>query len=204
MKFELPPLSYSYDALEPYIDTRTMELHHAKHHQTYVNRLNDALADFPGLQEKYLEELLKSLDQLPEQIRQAVRNHGGGHFNHSLFWNFMRPPKEGGGGIPAGKIAEAINKKFSNFPKFKEQFTAAAVGLFGSGWVWLVSSPAEGLIITTTLNQDLPLIPDFQPLLNLDVWEHAYYLKYQNRRSEYIEAWWNIVNWDEVEKNFCK
>lgn len=198
MKYELPKLPYAYDALEPYIDARTMEIHYTKHHQAYVNKLNEALAKHQELENKSLEELLKHLEAVPEDIRTAVRNHGGGHYNHSMFWRLMAPHA---GGEPKGKLSEVIQATFGDFPKFKEQFTGAAAGVFGSGWAWLVKDGAK-LMITTTPNQDNPISKGQTPILGLDVWEHAYYLKYQNRRPEYIEAWWNVVNWEEVAKNY--
>lgn len=199
MKFELPKLSYPYDALEPYIDARTMEIHHTKHHQTYVDKLNEALAKYPDLKIDSLQALLKSLDSIPEDIKTAVRNHGGGHFNHSLFWKIMGPKP---GSEPKGDLHKTITNSFGDFSKFKENFTKTAAGVFGSGWAWLVMNPKHELSITSTPNQDTPLTAGLAPLLGLDVWEHAYYLKYQNRRPEYIEAWWSVVNWDEVEKYF--
>jgi len=195
MKYQLPKLSYSYNALEPFIDARTMEIHHTKHHQAYVDKLNLALEKYPDLQERPLEELLGNLESIPQEIRTAVRNHGGGHFNHSFFWRIMGPNT---GGEPTGALAEALNKSFGDFAKFKEQFTAAASGIFGSGWAWLVTENLK-LIIVTTPNQDSPISAGLKPILGLDVWEHAYYLKYQNKRADYISAWWNIVNWKEVE-----
>lgn len=183
MKYELPKLPYAYDALEPYIDSQTMELHHTKHHATYVNKLNEALAKEPAWQDKSLEELLTNLDKIPETIRGAVRNHGGGHYNHSLFWALLTPA--GKNGTPNDKIIA-----------LKEEFNKAATGLFGSGWCWMVKDSAGQLSIMTTANQDSPISQGKKPVLGLDVWEHAYYLKYQNRRPEYIEAWWNVVNWD--------
>lgn len=206
MKYELPKLAYGYDALEPYIDARTMEIHHTKHHATYVAKLNEALSKSPELSFgsaqdgiNSLEELLKNLDSVPEDIRMAVRNHGGGHYNHSFFWKVMAP---NAGGTPSGAVEDAIRKNFGDFSKFKEQFSDAAAGVFGSGWSWLVLDKSGKLKVTTTLNQDCPLSYGEKPVLCLDVWEHAYYLKYQNRRPEYIEAWWNVVNWAGVEKNF--
>lgn len=196
--YQLSPLPYPYDALEPHIDARTMELHHTKHHQTYVDKLNAALEKHPELFDKPLEELLKNLEAVPEDIRTAVRNHGGGHYNHSLFWKMMKPQ---GGGEPTGALAQAITKNFGDFAKFKEEFNAQATGLFGSGWCWLILSRAEGLAIITIPNQDTPISQGLKPILGLDLWEHAYYLKYQNRRPEYIKAWWNIVNWDEVSRS---
>jgi Fe-Mn family superoxide dismutase len=203
MKYELPKLPYAYDALEPYIDTKTMELHHTKHHQTYVTKLNEALEKHPEIAETPLEQLLAKIDSVPEDIRTAVRNHGGGHLNHSLFWTLMAPPKQGGGAEPAGKVGEAVTKTFGGYAKFKEDFTKAAVGVFGSGWAWLVIEKGK-LAIVTTPNQDSPLMKGQRPILGLDVWEHAYYLKYQNRRPEYVEAWWNVVNWKEAESIFVR
>jgi len=199
MSFELPPLPYGYDALEPYIDAQTMQIHHDKHHQAYTDKLNAALEKYPDLQSKSVEELLKDLDSVPEEIRSAVRNHGGGYFNHSLFWLMM---KKGGGGEPEGDLAEAIRGEFGSFAAFKEQFSTAAATVFGSGWAWLVMDKSGELAIVTTPNQDSPVSTGQRPLLALDVWEHAYYLKYQNRRPEYIENWWQVVNWDQVEENF--
>ena len=199
MAFELPPLLYEYDALEPHFDARTMEIHHSKHHQGYVNKLNAALENHPDLQKKTVEELLSDLSALPEEIRTAVRNSGGGHFNHSLFWPLMKP---GGGGEPAGAAAAAIAKDFGSFSAFREQFSAAAEGVFGSGWAWLVSG-GDGLAIVTTPNQDSPISSGQRPILGLDVWEHAYYLNYQNRRPDYIKAWWNVVNWEQVNQNLA-
>jgi Fe-Mn family superoxide dismutase len=197
MKYELPKLSYAYDALEPYIDAKTMELHHTKHHQTYVTKLNEALDKHPEIADQPLEELLRAIDSVPEDIRTAVRNHGGGHANHSFFWTVMGPKARG---APSGKIGEAIAKTFGDLAKFKDEFTKAAVGVFGSGWAWLVIEKGK-LAIATTPNQDSPLMKGQTPVLGLDVWEHAYYLKYQNRRPEYIDAWWNVVNWQEVERH---
>ncbi|OGC44835.1 superoxide dismutase [candidate division WWE3 bacterium RBG_19FT_COMBO_53_11] len=199
MSFELPPLPYGYDALEPYIDAQTMQIHHDKHHQAYTDKLNAALEKYPDLQSKSVEELLKDLDSVPEEIRSAVRNHGGGYFNHSLFWLMM---KKGGGGEPEGDLAEAIRGEFDSFAAFKEKFSTAAATVFGSGWAWLVMDKSGELAIVTTPNQDSPVSTGQRPLLALDVWEHAYYLKYQNRRPEYIENWWQVVNWDQVEENF--
>ncbi len=195
----LPDLGYSFDALEPSIDARTMEIHHTKHHQAYVDNLNKALEEFPDEANKSLEELLINLEAVPEKIRTAVRNHGGGHYNHSLFWKLM---KAGGGGEPGGSLGGAIVKDFGDFAKFREQFSAAAMGRFGSGWAWLCVGKSGKLEVCSTPNQDNPLMEGKKPLLGLDVWEHAYYLKYQNKRKDYVEAWWNVVNWMEVEKNF--
>jgi Fe-Mn family superoxide dismutase len=200
MPFSLPPLPYPYDALEPYIDKLTMEIHHTKHHAGYVNNLNKALESAPELANKSLEELLaNNCAIVPEKIRTAVRNHGGGHINHSLFWEIMGPKA---GGEPRGKLAEAINQTFGGFEKFKEQFTEAALGRFGSGWAWLVLTPDKKLEVYSTANQDSPLMEGKIPILGLDVWEHAYYLKYQYRRADYVQAWWNVVNWAAVEKRF--
>jgi len=196
MAHVFPPLPYDYGALEPHIDARTMEIHHSKHHQTYVSNLNAALEKAPELQGKTLEQLLGNLDAVPESIRTAVRNNGGGHWNHSMFWQLMAP---GGSGEPDGKIGEAIKKTFGDFGKFKEQFAAAATGRFGSGWVWLLNEGGK-LSISSTPNQDTPIMEGKKPILGLDVWEHAYYLKYQNRRPDYVTAWWNTVNWSEVGK----
>ncbi len=198
---ELPKLPYGYDALEPYIDAKTMEIHHSKHHQAYVNKLNEALSKHPELAEKPLAELLADLSAVPEDIRTAVRNNGGGHLNHSVFWTLMAPPAQGGGGEPQVELAAVIASAFGDFVKFKEGFSLAATGRFGSGWAWLVLGGDGKLAITSTANQDSPLSDGMKPILGLDVWEHAYYLKYQNRRPEYIEAWWNVVNWPQVEKN---
>ncbi|MBX6315089.1 MAG: superoxide dismutase [Isosphaeraceae bacterium] len=199
-EYTVPPLPYAYDALEPHISKRTMEFHHDKHHQAYVTNLNNALKDYPEHQGKPIEELLAHLDALPEGIRTAVRNNGGGHANHSLFWKIMKP---GGGGEPTGALAEAIQRDLGGFAKFKEEFTRAAAGRFGSGWAWLVRTKDGRLAITSTPNQDSPWMEGQTPLLGLDVWEHAYYLDYQNRRPDYIAAWWNVVNWDEVARLFA-
>lgn len=197
-KFELPELPYAYDALEPSIDKETMNIHHTKHHNTYVTKLNDALEGHEDLQNKSVDELVRDLNEVPESIRTAVRNNGGGHANHSFFWKTLSP---NGGGEPTGELADKINSKFGSFDKFKEDFAAAAAGRFGSGWAWLVLDNGE-LEITSTPNQDSPLTDGKTPLLGLDVWEHAYYLKYQNRRPEYISAFWNVVNWDQVTNNY--
>jgi Fe-Mn family superoxide dismutase len=198
----LPALPYPSDALEPHIDARTMEIHHGKHHQGYVNNLNAALDKHPELHQKSVEELLGNLNAVPEDVRTAVRNNGGGHWNHSLFWPSMAPKA---GGDPKGDLAKAISASFGDFAKFKEQFAAAATGRFGSGWAWLLRSGGK-LTITSTPNQDNPLMDGKKAgdiLLGLDVWEHAYYLKYQNRRAEYITAWWNVVNWDAVAQRYA-
>ena len=194
MAFTLPPLPYANDALEPHIDAKTMEIHHTKHHQAYVNNLNAAIEKAPELAKKSLDDLMRGVNSVPEAVRAAVRNNGGGHWNHSLFWQLMGPGK---GGEPTGKLADAIKSSFGDFAKFKEQFAAAGVGRFGSGWAWLISDGGK-LSITSTPNQDNPLMEGKQAILGLDVWEHAYYLKYQNRRPDYITAWWNVVDWDAV------
>ncbi|PNS01271.1 superoxide dismutase [Petrotoga miotherma DSM 10691] len=199
MAFELPKLSYPYDALEPYIDATTMEIHHTKHHGGYVKNLNAALEKYPEWTSKSIEDILKDLDNIPADIRTTVRNNGGGHYNHSLFWTIMGP---NGGGKPSGKLAESIDKTFGSFDKFKEEFSNAAATRFGSGWAWMVLDNYGHLSILSTPNQDNPIMYSLKPVLGLDVWEHAYYLKYQNRRPEYIQAWWNIVNWEEVNKRY--
>ncbi|MGE8206233.1 superoxide dismutase SodA [Heyndrickxia sp. NPDC080065] len=196
MAFELPQLPYAYDALEPHIDKETMNIHHTKHHNTYVTNLNAALEGNEELLSKSVEEIISNLDAVPEAKRTAVRNNGGGHANHSLFWKLLSP---NGGGEPTGDLADAINTKFGSFDQFKEAFAAAGAGRFGSGWAWLVLNNGE-LEITSTPNQDSPLMEGKTPILGLDVWEHAYYLNYQNRRPDYMKAFWNVVNWDEVSK----
>ncbi|MCZ8534796.1 superoxide dismutase [Psychrobacillus psychrodurans] len=199
MAYELPELPYAYDALEPHIDKETMNIHHTKHHNTYVTNVNNALADHSDLQDKSVEELIANLDAVPEAIRTAVRNNGGGHANHSLFWQILSP---NGGGNPTGELATAIDAKFGSFDAFKEEFAKAATTRFGSGWAWL--SVVNGEIeVSSTANQDSPIMEGKTPLLGLDVWEHAYYLNYQNRRPDYIGSFWNVVNWDEVSKRFA-
>lgn len=199
MAFELPPLPYGYDALDAAIDEQTMRLHHDKHHQSYVDKLNEALAKHPELESLSLEGLMRDLNKIPEDIRAAVRNNGGGHLNHSMFWNLM---SSDGGGEPIGAIADAISEAFGNFQAFKEQFNDAGVKRFGSGWVWLVRDGGSGnLQIVSTPNQDNPITDGHLPVLGNDVWEHAYYLRYQNRRPDYLKAWWEVVNWDEVNKH---
>jgi len=195
--FTLPPLPYGFDALEPHIDAKTMEIHHDKHHAAYVKNLNEAVAKAPELKGKSITDLLTKLDSVPEPVRMAVRNNGGGHFNHTLFWTLMTPK---GGGEPSGAVAKAIDGQLGGFPKFKEAFGKAATTRFGSGWAWLVAGKGGKLSITSTPNQDTPISEGLVPLLGLDVWEHAYYLKYQNRRPEYVAAWWNTVNWEEVNR----
>jgi Fe-Mn family superoxide dismutase len=199
MTFSLPTLDFPYDALEPHIDARTMEIHHSKHHAGYVNNANAALEGNPDLQDKDVGALLADLNVVPEAIRTAVRNNVGGHANHSLFWKVMAP---GAGGEPAGALAEAISAGFGDFASFKEQFSKAAMTRFGSGWAWLVKDAAGGLKVLSTANQDSPISEGMTPVLGLDVWEHAYYLNYQNRRAEYVAAFWNVVNWDEVARRF--
>ena len=199
MAHELPNLPYDQSALEPHIDARTMEIHHGKHHQGYVNKLNDALEGHSELQEKSVEELLADLNSVPDSIRNAVRNNGGGHANHSLFWPCMSPS---GGGEPSGELSDAINSAFGSFEGFKEQFANAAATRFGSGWAWLSVDGSGNLVVSSTPNQDNPISEGLKPILGLDVWEHAYYLNYQNRRPDYVNAWWNVVNWDQVASNF--
>jgi Fe-Mn family superoxide dismutase len=200
MAFELPPLPYAYDALEPHIDEATMHFHHDNHHNTYVTNLNNALANYPDLQGKSIEELIGNLDALPEAIRTAVRNNGGGHWNHTFFWAIMGP---NAGGEPTGDLAAAINAAFGDFASFKEKFKAAGTGRFGSGWAWLVADKNGALTITSTPNQDTPVMEGKTPILGLDVWEHAYYLKYQYKRPGYIDAWWNVVNWAKVAEHYA-
>ena len=196
---ELPALPYAFDALEPYIDAKTMEIHHDKHHAAYVNNLNNALKDQADLQKKPLTDLLASLDSVPEAVRTAVRNNAGGHWNHSMFWKIMR---KGGGGEPKGPLADAIKGAFGSFADFKTKFNAAAMGRFGSGWAWLLIDKGGKLAIESSANQDNPIMTGGRPVMGLDVWEHAYYLKYQNRRAEYVEAWWNVIHWDEISANY--
>jgi Fe-Mn family superoxide dismutase len=200
MAFELPALPYATNALEPHIDARTMEIHHGKHHNAYVTNLNKALEGHPDLQSKSIEQLLTSLDSIPEAIRGAVRNNGGGHYNHSMFWQIMGSGK---GGEPTGDLAAAINTAFGSFAAFKEKFAAAGVGRFGSGWAWLIADKGGAVSISSSPNQDNPISEGKTAILGLDVWEHAYYLNYQNRRPDYIVAWWNVVNWDEVAKRYA-
>jgi len=198
---ELPPLPYAYEALEPYIDTETMHLHHDKHHATYVNTLNTAIEKHPELASKSAEDLLRNLNSVPEDIRTIVRNHGGGHVNHTMFWQIMGPKA---GGEPSGALADEIRKAFGSFDEFKTKFNDAGAKQFGSGWAWLVRGNDSKLQIISTPNQDSPLSQGLWPILGNDVWEHAYYLKYKNARADYLKAWWNVVNWKEVEKRFQK
>ncbi|HEX6609043.1 MAG TPA: superoxide dismutase [Chloroflexia bacterium] len=199
MAYELPPLPYPFDALEPNIDAKTMEIHHDRHHAAYVNNLNKALEGHPELGNQSVEDLIRNINQVPEDIRTAVRNNGGGHANHSFFWKIMGP---NGGGEPTGAVAQAINSTFGGFQAFKDKFNAAGAGRFGSGWAWLVADRNGNLSVTSTPNQDSPLMEGQTPILGCDVWEHAYYLKYQNKRPDYLAAWWNTVNWDEVNKHY--
>lgn len=198
--FKLPELGYAYDTLEPYIDKKTVEIHHDKHHATYVDKLNEALKDNAELSKQPIEKLLTDIKSVPEKIRGAVQNHGGGHYNHSLFWQIMAP---GGSKTPSNQLKTAIENNFKNFSDFQTKFTEAATTRFGSGWAWLVKN-GDKLEVYSTANQDSPLMEGKLPILGLDVWEHAYYLKYQNRRPEYIENWWNVVNWDIVSERFAK
>ncbi len=199
MAFELPKLPYAVDALEPFIDAQTMTIHHDKHHAAYVTNLNGAIEKHPELASKTLDSLLKDLNAVPEDIRTVVRNHGGGTWNHSIFWEIMGPKK---GGAPKGELAKAIDSSLGSFDKFKVEFEKAANGRFGSGWAWLVKK-GSGLAVVSTANQDNPLSDGLMPILGIDVWEHAYYLKYQNRRAEYVTNWWNVVNWDAVAARFA-
>ena len=199
MAFEVPPLPYGYDALEPYIDEETMHLHHDKHHAAYVNNLNTALANYPDLQSKSAEELIKNLNSLPEAVRMAVRNNGGGHVNHTMFWQIMGP---NGGGDPQGAFAEEIRNTFGSLDALKTAFNDAGVKRFGSGWTWLVRASSGELKVVNTANQDNPVSDGDFPIMGNDVWEHAYYLKYQNRRPDYLAAWWNVINWDEVNRRY--
>ena len=199
MAHSLPPLPYDYAALEPYIDAQTMTLHHDKHHAAYVNNLNAAVEKHPQLANKSVEDLLRDINSVPDDVRTAVRNNGGGHMNHTMFWQIMKPK---GGGPPTGRIADEIKKSFGSFEEFQKQFNDAGTKRFGSGWVWLIRSKAGKLEITSTANQDNPIMDGHHAIMGNDVWEHAYYLKYQNRRPEYLTAWWNVVNWDEINKRF--
>lgn len=199
MAFELPPLPYDYNALEPYIDTQTMQIHHDKHHQTYVTNLNNAVQGQDQLASTSVDDLLRNINQVPDSIRTAVRNNAGGHSNHTMFWNIMKP---NGGGQPGGDLANAIQQTFGSFDAFKTAFNDAGTKRFGSGWAWLVLDSSGKLQVISTANQDSPLMDGLYPVMGNDVWEHAYYLKYQNRRPEYLNAWWNVVNWDEVARRY--
>jgi Fe-Mn family superoxide dismutase len=198
MAHEVPPLPYDYNALEPHIDEQTMRIHHDKHHGTYVTNLNAALEKYPELQQKSVEDLIKGINSVPEDIRAAVRNNGGGHVNHTMFWEIMGPAK---GGAPSGALADAIKSSFGDFETFKKQLADAGMKRFGSGWAWLIDAGGK-LAIESSANQDSPLMEGKKPILGVDVWEHAYYLKYQNRRADYLAAWWSVVNWDAVAKRF--
>ena len=200
MAYTLPPLPYAFDALEPTIDAKTMEIHHDKHHQAYITNLNKAI-ELTHLGEQSVESLISDMSKVPEDIRTVVRNNGGGHANHSLFWQLLSP---NGGGEPAGAVADAINKSFGSFDAFKAQFATAGMGRFGSGWAWLVANPDGSVAIVSTPNQDTPVMDGGKPVFGVDVWEHAYYLKYQNRRPDYVTAWWNIVNWPKVAELYTK
>ncbi len=199
--FTLPPLPYGYDDLEPYIDEETMRFHHDKHHAAYVNNLNNAVSKYPELKTKTVEELLLSLNSLPTEIQKTVRNNGGGHLNHSMFWQIMKP---NGGGNPTGELNKAITEQFGRLETFQTKFNEAGGKLFGSGWVWLALSPKKNLEIITTPNQDTPLLQGYKPIMGNDVWEHAYYLKYQNKRADYLKQWWNVINWDEVNNRYLQ
>ena len=200
MAYEVPPLPYAYNALEPHIDEQTMHLHHDKHHAAYVTKLNGAVEKYPDLQKKSAEDLVRHLNTVPEDIRGPVRNNGGGHVNHTMFWQIMG----GKGGNPTGAVADAINKTFGSFDAFKEKFEAAGANQFGSGWAWLVRTKSGEFKVTSTANQDNPMTNGEFPVMGNDVWEHAYYLKYQNQRPDYLKAWWNVVNWDEVNKRLAQ
>ena len=201
--FTLPNLKYSFDALEPFIDAKTMEIHHGKHHQGYVDKLNKALENYPDLQNKSLEEILSDLDSVPEDIRTAVRNNAGGHYNHSLFWNIMTSQKESVDKMNSKDLLlPIIDESFESFEKFQEEFNKTAMNIFGSGWAWVVLDQNKGLKIISTPNQDCPLSLNMKPIMGLDIWEHAYYLHYQNRRAEYVDAWWNILDWEQVALNY--
>ncbi|MBI5151565.1 MAG: superoxide dismutase [Candidatus Pacebacteria bacterium] len=201
MPFSLPTLPYAYEALEPYIDAQTMQIHHTKHHQAYIDKLNEAVAKHPELGDKTVEAFVSDLNAVPEDIRMAIRNHGGGHLNHTLFWESMGPGK---GGEPSGELAAALTTTFSSMTTFKDLFAKEAAGRFGSGWAWLVMDSSKALSVYSTTNQDSPLMEGKTPLLGLDVWEHAYYLKYQNRRPEYVTNWWNVVDWQKVAERYSK
>jgi Fe-Mn family superoxide dismutase len=200
MAYELPALPYAHDALEPFIDTMTMQIHHGKHHATYVTNLNAALDQYPDLQKLGIDDLVRGIATVPEAIRTAVRNNGGGHANHAMFWQIMAPKA---GGDPSGPLADAIKASFGSFEAFKGEFKKAALGRFGSGWAWLVNAGGK-LAIESTPNQDSPVMEGRQVVMGIDVWEHAYYLKYQNRRADYVDAWWSVVNWSEIAKRYSR
>jgi superoxide dismutase, Fe-Mn family len=204
MAYSLPDLPYDFDAREPHIDEQTMRIHHGKHHNTYVTNVNKALDSHPDLAKKSIDDLLAEIDQVPQDIRAAVNNNGGGHSNHSIFWTIMAPENRGGGGEPAGDLADAIADSFTSFAKFKETLTNSAISRFGSGWAWLCLDPAGKLAVESFANQDSPFCKQYYPLVGVDVWEHAYYLKYQNRRPDYLAAWWNVVNWSAVADRFAQ
>jgi Fe-Mn family superoxide dismutase len=201
MAFEMTPLPYAYDALETYIDAQTVELHYGKHHAAYLKNLNTALEKYPQFFDLKIEQILSDLDSIPDDIRAAVRNNAGGYYNHNIYWAIMGPRR---GGEPSGRLAAAINAAFGSFSSFKEQLEKAGMGRFGSGWAWLSKKSDGGLLVHSTPNQDTPLADGFFPVIGVDVWEHAYYLKYQNRRAEYLSNWWNLVNWDEAERRFVE
>lgn len=201
MVFELPALPYSYDALEPYIDEKTMIIHHTRHHKTYIDNLNTALQNFDQLKQMSIEDIIRNLDSIPQSIYMTVRNNGGGHYNHSIFWKIMTMP---GTTEPHGQLLNKINETYGSAENFRELFKRAALSVFGSGWAWLVKDKAGNLYIATTPNQDNPLTYRYVPIFGIDVWEHAYYLKYQNKRDDYFDAWWNVLNWDQAEKNYIQ
>jgi len=201
MAYTLPDLPYDFNVLEPYVDEQTMRIHHGKHHNGYVTKLNGALEGHPDLAAKSVQELLADIKSVPDKIRQAVINNGGGHANHTLFWTIMASPKQGGGGEPTGELADAVKSTFGDFAKFKETFSTAAATRFGSGWAWLSLSRFGDLVVSSTPNQDSPIMDGLRPVIGLDVWEHAYYLNYQNRRPDYIAAFWNVINWDQANAN---
>ncbi|MBI2463783.1 superoxide dismutase [Candidatus Peregrinibacteria bacterium] len=203
MAYTLPNLSFAYNALEPFIDAKTMEIHHAKHHQAYIDKINAALSA-TGLENETIEKILMNLNDVPENVRMVVRNNGGGHCNHSLFWNMMASPQNGGGGEPKGTLAVSLHQTFGSFDVFQKKLNDAALNRFGSGWAWLVVDETGKLEILSTANQDTPLSEGLKPILGIDVWEHAYYLLYQNRRADYVSAWWNVVNWEQIEKNYLE
>ncbi|MEP0842903.1 MAG: superoxide dismutase [Phycisphaerae bacterium] len=204
MPFTLPPLPYDFNALEPHIDEMTMRIHHGKHHQAYVDNLNKALEKYPDWAGRSIEDILKNIAQVPEDVRTAVNNNGGGHSNHSIFWSIMAAPGKGGGGAPSGELAAAINAAFGDFEKFKAAINDAGMKRFGSGWSWLCLDRSGKLLVESFANQDSPFCKGYYPVMGVDVWEHAYYLKYQNKRADYLAAWWNVVNWAEVARRFAR